>query len=242
MSEADSRASGADGTQGGPGFLSNLIGLYFGPKEAFLEIVKRPSFWLPLALFMATQVGFTAVWLQKVDMIEFMRSQAEASGQAFQAPPPQAMGFVKFFFWAPAILFGPIFMLASGGLYLFIFRFFLASEMTFKQSLSIVAHTFAATALVTTPLMLVVFALKGDWNVAPQELLQANPTVFFEKEDLAKPLWALLSSLDLFSFWVLFLLAVGFGVASKRATGSALWGAAAPWLLYVVGKVAFAFF
>ena len=242
MSDDDPRPDGVAASAPAPGFLSNLFGLYLEPREAFAAIVKRPSFWLPLALFMATQVGFTAVWLQKLDVIEFMRNQAEASGQAFQAPPPEAMGFVKFFFWAPAILFGPIFMAAAGGLYLFIFRFFLASEMTFKQSLAVVAHTFAATALVTTPLMLLVFALKGDWNLAPQELLQANPTAFFEKEDLAKPLWALLSSLDLFSFWVLFLLAVGLGVASKRATGSALWGAAAPWLLYVVGKVAFAFF
>jgi hypothetical protein len=90
--------------------------------------------------------------------------------------------------------------------------------------------------------MLLVFALKGDWNLNPQELLQANPTALLEKDAVAKPLWALLSSFDLFSFWVLFLLAVGFGVASKRATGSAFWGAAAPWLLYVMGKVAFAFF
>ncbi|HEY6553797.1 MAG TPA: YIP1 family protein [Vicinamibacteria bacterium] len=240
MSDAGLRPDGA--SSNAPGFLSNLFGLYFGPREAFGEIVKRPSFWLPLALFMALQVGFTAVWLQKMDVMEFLRSQAEASGQPFQAPPPQAMGFVRGTFWVIALLTGPIFMAAAGGLYLFIFRFFLASEMTFKQSMGIVTHTFAATALVTTPLMLLVFALKGDWNVPPQELLQANPTVFFEKEDVAKPLWALLSSIDLFSFWALFLLAVGFGVASKRATGSAFWGAAAPWLLYVVGKVAFAFF
>jgi hypothetical protein len=89
--------------------------------------------------------------------------------------------------------------------------------------------------------MLLVFSMKGDWNLNPQELLQANPTALLEKDAVAKPLWALLSSLDVFSFWVMFLLAVGFGVASKRATGSAFWGAATPWIVYVVGKVLFAF-
>jgi hypothetical protein len=225
-----------------PGFLSNLFGLYFGPKEAFQGILRKPSFWVPLALFVALQLGFTAVWLSKMDMMEFLRNQAEASGRPFQAPPPEAMGFVKVFFWAPAVLFGPIFMLAAAALYLFIFRFFLASEVMFKQAMAVVSHTFVATGLVTTPLMLLVFALKGDWSLAPQELLQANPTALLDKEAVAKPLWALLSSLDLFSFWNLFLLAVGFGVASKRATGSAFWGVATPWIIYVVGKVAFAFF
>ena len=49
----------------------------------------------------------------------------------------------------------------------------------------------------------------------------------------------LLGSLDLFSFWHIFLLAAGFGVASKRGTGSAIWGVAICWLLLVLGKVAF---
>jgi Yip1 domain len=242
MSEADSRASGTEGTQSGPGFLSNLFGLYFGPKEAFVEIVKRPTFWVPLVLFVVLQLLFTGVWLSKIDMMEFLRNQAEAGGKPFQAPPPEAMGFVKGVFWAIALLTGPLLCVLSAAVYLFIFRFFFAGQVTFKQSMAIVTQTSLATGLVTTPLMLLVFALKGDWNVNPQELLHANPTALLDKEAVAKPLWALLSSLDLFSFWILFLLAVGYGVASRRPTGSAFWGVAIPWIIIIVGKVAFAFF
>jgi len=242
MAEADPRLPAVESSQGSPGFLSNLFGLYFGPKEAFSSIVRKPTFWVPLILFIALQLAFTAVWLSKMDMMEFLRNQAEASGRPFQAPPPQAMGFVRGTFWAIALLAGPIFMALAAAVYLFIFRFFFASEVTFKQAMAIVSHTFMATGLVSTPLMLLVFALKGDWNVAPQELLQANPTAFFDKEAVAKPLWALLSSLDLFSFWTLFLLAVGFGVATKRATGSAFWGVAIPWIIIVAVKVVFALF
>jgi Yip1-like protein len=239
---SESRPAVVEPGSGSPGFLGNLFGLYFSPKEAYQNIVKKPSIWIPLLVFVAVQLVFTGMWLSKMDMMLFLRNQAEASGRPFQAPPPQAMGFVRGTFWAIALLAGPIFMTLSAAVYLAIFRFFLAAEVTFKQAMAVVVHTFLATSFVSVPLMLLVFSLKGDWNFPPQELLQANPSAFFDKEAVAKPLFALLSALDLFSFWILFLLSVGFGVASKRTTGSAFWGVATPWLIYVVGKVAFAFF
>mgnify|MGYP003508642005 CR=1 FL=1 len=71
-------------------------------------------------------------------------------------------------------------------------------------------------------------------------VIQANLGLFLEKSSAAKPLWALLSSIDLFSLWMVFLLAVGFGVASKKTTGSAIWGVAIPWILIVLAKVGWA--
>jgi hypothetical protein len=88
--------------------------------------------------------------------------------------------------------------------------------------------------------MLLVLQLKGDWNVNPQEVIQANLGLLLEKSSAAKPLWALLSSIDLFSLWMVFLLAVGFGVASKKTTGSAIWGVGIPWILIVLAKVGWA--
>jgi hypothetical protein len=244
MAEADSRASDGniEAKPSGPGFLSNLFGLYVGPREAFVNIVKRPSFWLPLLLSVVIQLAFTGVWLSKMDLMEFLRNQAESAGKPFQAPPPQAMGFIGGTFWAIALLAPFLFCALSGAVYLFIFRFFYAGEVTFKQCLAIIAHTFLATGLVSTPLILTVFVLKGDWNLAPQDVLQTNLTLLFARDAVSKPLWALFGSMDLFSFWILFLLAVGFGVAIKRPTGSAIWGVATPWALIVAVKVLAAFF
>jgi hypothetical protein len=225
-----------------PGFLSNLFGLYFGPKEAFTNIVKKPSFWLPLAIFVALQLAFTGLWLSKMDMMEFLRNQADAAGRPFQAPPPQALGFIRGTFWAIAALAGPIIIVVFAALNLFVFRFFYASEVNFKQSMAITSFTSLATNLVTIPLSALVYFLKGDWNVTPQELLKANPGAFFEKDEMAKPLHTLLSGLDLFALWPIFLASVGFGVVSKRTTGSAFWGVAAPWILILLGRVVFAFF
>ena len=153
MSESKPEAAGLETGRVGPGFLSNLFGLYFGPKEAFVNIVKKPSFWLPLLLSVIIQLAFTGIWLSKMDMMEFLRNQAESAGKPFQAPPPQAMGFIGGTFWAIALLAGPIFCLLSAAVYLFIFRFFYASEVTFKQCMAIITHTFLAVGLITTCLL-----------------------------------------------------------------------------------------
>ena len=133
---------------------------------------------------------------------------------------------------------GPItFCSLVAGVLLFIFRFFYAGEVGFKQSLAITSWSFFAVGLVTTPLIILILRLKGDWNLNPQEVLQANLGLLLDKAETAKPLWALVTSIDLFSFWIMFLLAVGFGVASRKTTGSALWGVVIPWAVIVAIKV-----
>jgi hypothetical protein len=240
MSEASAVPPAAPGPE--PGFLSKIFGLYFGPRDAFVAILRKPAYWLPLLFFVAIQLAFMGLWLSKMDILEFLRNQAEGAGQPFQPPPPQAMGFVRGMFWVSGLVAGPIMLFVFGAVYLFIFRFFYASEVTFKQSMAILTHTTLATSLVTTPLMIAVFFLKGDWNLPPQEVLQANPSLFLEKDEVAKPLWALLSSLDLFMFWLLFLVAVGFAVATRRTTGSAFWGVASVWIVITLVKILVAFF
>ncbi len=68
-----------------------------------------------------------------------------------------------------------IVILVVAAVLLFIFRFFYAGEVGFAQSLAICSWSMFAVSLVTTPLTLVVMALKEDWNLNPQEALQANP-------------------------------------------------------------------
>lgn len=229
----DASATPAGTSAPGSGFFGNLFGLYFGPRTAFVSILKRPSFWAPLLVFVALQIAFTGVWLQHLDMLEFLRNQAEEAGRPFQAPPEAAMGFVRGIFWASAVVITPVIILVVAAVYLFVFRFFLATEVTFKQAFTIVAYAFLAVALVHTPLILLTMALKGDWNVDPRVVVAANPTLFLDKSATAKPLWALMQSLDLFYIWTIFLVAVGFAVAAKRATGQVLPAVLVPWGIVV---------
>jgi hypothetical protein len=229
------------------GFFQNLIDVYFAPREAFTRIVRRPAFLLPLAGYFILVLGFTGIWMSRMDAREFMKTQLEESGQWDRIPAEQreavldrAPTQLKIFGWVGPVVATPLMLLLTAAVLMLIFRFFYASEATFRQAFAVVTWVFFAVGLVTTPLLLLVLQLKGDWNINPQEAIQANLGLLLDKSTAAKPLWALLTSIDVFSLWMVFLLAVGFGVASRKSTGSALWGVAIPWVLIVLGKVGWA--
>lgn len=230
------------------GFLKHLSGVYLAPGGEFVHILRRPGFWAPLAVLLALNVAFTAVWLHKVEPQEFMKAQLEDSGQWDRIPADrradlldQQAKLFPIFGWVGAVLGAPVTFLVVGGLYLFVFRFFYASEVTFKQSLSVVGYVFVAVVLVSLPLTLLTMALKGDWNVDPRSVLQANLTLLLDKQSVPRPLYSLADSLDLFSLWILWLLSVAYGIASRRPTTSAAAGVVALWAAYVVGKVGLSF-
>jgi Yip1 domain len=231
------------------GFFGTLAGLWFAPGETFVSIVRRPAFWLPLLALVLSNVAFTAIWLNKIDLTEFVKAQMEESGQMEKIPADgrsqaveQGAAITKVIAWVGAFVGAPLFVLVIAAVLYFIFRFFQASEVSFGQAMAIVSWSCLAVSIVTSPLTLLTLELKGDWNVPPQEALHANPTLLLDKAETPKPLWAFLSSLDLFSFWLIALLAIGFAVVSRRKTSSALWGVLVPWALVVCIKVLFAFF
>jgi hypothetical protein len=238
--------TGPEATPGG-GFVSDFFGLYFSPDESFPGLLRRGNFWAPFLLWVALSCVFTGIWLQKVDANEFVKAQIEASGRMEQIPAErraevisQQARFMGTIGWVSAVVAPLVVALLVGAVLHFVFRFFYASETTFRQALTIVTSSFAAIALVTTPLLLAVFFLKGDWNINPQEAIQANLTLLFDKESLAAPLWSLAGSFDLFSFWGIFLLASGYGAAAKRTAGWAAAGVLIPWAIWVLGKAALA--
>lgn len=226
------------------GFLQNLIDVYFAPRDAFKRIVAHPSWVLPVVGATILGLTFTGIWMQRVDMPEFLETQMKEQGSWERIPAErrtevvqQQASIVPITIWISAAAGPLVFYALMAAVLLFIYKFFYAGELGYKQSLSITAWSMFPVGLVTTPLMLLIFWLKEDWNLNPQEVLQANLSLLLDKAETAKPLWALATSLDLVSFWVMFLLATGFGVAVKKSTGSAIWGVAIPWAVIVAIKV-----
>jgi hypothetical protein len=229
-------------------FLPNLIDVYFAPREAFTRIVRKPAWLLPaIAVFLIAGAS-TGIWLAKVDAHAFTQRQMEEFGgkRWEQAPPEQKAQSLDIqakvmapFRWVRVGLGTPLLLVLVGGVLLFVFRFFYAAEVTFPQALAIVSWSLLAIDLLTSPLRLLVMWLKEDWNIEPQLALQASPAALLDPA-APKWQWALLSVPDLFSLWLVFLLATGFAVACRRTTSSAIWGVGVPWLLVSLGFVAMA--
>ena len=243
MSEASVAPSPAAPDAGG-GFLGNLLNMYFEPRKAFASILRRPLLLAALAAYVAIVLGFTGVWMSKMDPHEFMKTQIEESPRADKMTAEQKQQIIETQAKMMPILgwvFGPVFiaillLVVSGGL-MFVFRFFYGGDVGFKQALAIVTWTFLAVSIISVPVTLSVLALKGDWNLDPNQAVQANLGLLLDKSTAAKPLWSLFTSIDAFVLWMVFLLAVGFGVACKKPTSSTLWGVVIPWLVFVALKV-----
>jgi hypothetical protein len=229
------------------GVFQDLLDVYFAPREAYQRIVRDRRWMLPAVGMVVVSLVFVGIWLNRMDPKEFLTTQLQESGQWEKIPAAnreqvldQQAKFIPIFTWIMAPLGAVVTLVVVAGVLLFVFRFFYAGEVSFRQALAIVAWTFFAVGLVTSPLTLAVMGLKGDWNLNPQDVLQANLGLVLDRAETAKPLWALATSLDLFSFWMIFLLATGFAVASRKATGPALWGVVIPWALVVAVKVGWA--
>ena len=230
--------------EAGGGFFQNLLDMYFAPREAFARIVRAPRILLPLVAYVAVVLGFTGVWMSKMDPHEFMKTQIEESPRADKMTAEQKQAVIETQAKMMPILgwvFGPVFigilMLACAGGLMFVFRFFYGGDVGFNQAVAIVVWAFLAVGIVHTPVMLTVMTLKGDWNLDPNQVVQANLGLLLDKSTAAKPLWSLFTSIDAFVLWTVFLLAVGFGVAIRKPTSSTLWGVLIPWLVFVGLKV-----
>jgi hypothetical protein len=230
-----------------PGFLARLVGLYVAPIETFRAIAARPTFLAPLLAIVLVNSAFTFVWLRKSDHVEVARAQMEDAGVFDRVPPEKHAEIVErqarlmpTFAWLGPTVFLPIMLVAMAGLFLFVYRFFYASETTFAQSLAVVAWAHFTFYLLATLLLLLVLSLKGEWSVDPRSVLQASPAAIVEKSAVPKAVHSLLDSLDLFSLWLVFLLSAGYAATSRRSVGSAAVGVIVLWGIYVLLKVALA--
>ncbi|MBN2369713.1 MAG: YIP1 family protein [Vicinamibacteria bacterium] len=140
------------------GFGDMLLDVFFDPRKAFNELSARPYCLLPLALAMVLGIGFTAVWLSKVEPREFVKTQIENSPRVDQIPAEmrtemvdQQARFMKVSAWAGVLLGVPTLYLVCAGYFLLVFRFgYGADGLRFDQSFSVTAMSFLAVSLVQT--------------------------------------------------------------------------------------------
>jgi hypothetical protein len=229
------------------GFVTNLVGLYHEPETSFADLLPAARFWRPFAAYFVLTLAFTAVWVTQVDPRAFFEAQLEASGQAGRIPPDQRSAVLDsqarafpYIAWLGPFVGVPFAVFLGAGVYSVVFRFFLGSEIPFKRTATIVAWTLLTVACVTTPLILCVLFLRGDWSLNPAQVLQANLAIAVEKDAVPRALYAILDSLDLFTLFGLYLLNAGFKMGAGLRPSLVRIGVVVPWALYVLLKAALA--
>ncbi len=220
-------------------FLALLVDVFIAPADAFRDVARRPTFWAPLLAFTLVQGGFALTWLGRVDIAEYARLQAIEAGRE---PPPagaaneELYDFVKTSIGVSMLTFTPIVVFALAGVLLFVFNFVLGAESVYRQCVAVVSWASFAVALVSAPLTLMVFFLKGNWNIDPQIALASHLGAFIDRHEVAPALYSLAQSLDLVSLWTIYLLAAGMAQVTRCRLGTALGAIGGTWLFYVLAK------
>jgi hypothetical protein len=224
--------------------IGRIIGVFFSPKATFEDIVRKPSWVLPVVLLTLFSIGVSFAINQRINWREFMSQQMEKSPQAANMSAEQKEqrieGGAKFspiLTWTIGvcgpILFTLVVALAMWGA----FNLLGGANTNFGTSYAITSHA-ALTGLVSSLLFILVLYLKPYGTVDLENPVATNLAAVLQ-DDSAKWLVALLKSFDIFTFWTLILLAIGFATTNpKKLKGSKAFTIAfSVWAVYVVCRV-----
>jgi hypothetical protein len=224
-----------------------IIGIFFSPKPTFEDIVRQPTWLLPVILLTVVSLAACISINQRINWNDFITQQMDKNPRAAQLSPEQkqervAQGarFAPYFTYvyvAVPILSVLLVSLVMMGAY----NLFAGAGVGYMTSMGIVAHAFLVW-LVSSLLFLLVLFLKPYGTVDLENPVAANVAAFLP--DGAAPwLVKFCNSLDIFSIWILILLGIGFAAANPRKLNGAKAFSIAfgVWAVYVLVRTGWAF-
>jgi hypothetical protein len=224
--------------------FGRLSGVFFEPGKVFADVSARPRFIVPLIIGILIALSFTYAISSHIGWDMTIRQSLASSSRADSLTPAQredaiakgakAAGIIG---WIGAVAGPPLFMMLIAGILTGLFNALLGTDVKFAQGFAITAYTFLVRGLYTLLLILIMFLKPPeDFNI---QVSPFSPAAYMSRQDNPKWLMSLAGSLDLFTFWVIILLAIGFSVASKKLPFSkALTAIVIPWLVWVVALMA----
>src|ERR1700686_2937553 len=236
----------APDAQSQPGIspVGRVFGVFFSPKPTFEDIVRKPSWVLPFVLLTLFSIGVTFAINQRINWRQFMTQQIEKSprsaNMSAEQKEQQIEGGAKFtpiFTWAVGVCGPIIFMLVVALVMWGAYNLLGGANTNFGTAFAITSHA-ALTGLVSSLLFILILYLKPYGTVDLENPVATNLAAFLP-DDSAKWLVALLKSIDIFTFWTLILLAIGFAATNpKKLKGSKAFTIAfSVWAVYVVCRV-----
>ena len=238
-----SSEAAAAGTEGGMSELRRVFGIFWEPGAVFQDLAARPRWWVPMLLVIASAVVYTYAFSQIVGWRTFLEGEfarnerlqqlsAEMQRQIIQ----QQLGIVEVMAYVGAVAGSVIVLAAVAALLLMVFKIAGGADLTFRQSLAVTCYSWLPFALYYA-LALVVMAFGRPEDFDLKNPLPFNPGWFLDPASSSPWAVTLASSLDLFSLWVIALLALGYSTAARKVKfGKAFAVVLSVWAVYVLVK------
>jgi hypothetical protein len=228
--------------------FGRITGIFFSPRSTLEDIVRKPSWIVPVAILTFLSVLVCIGINQRTNWRDFMSLQIEKSSRASQLSPEQKeqqidagakyAPYATYIFGIPVAL---VLVLIVALIMMGAYNLLAGANVNYATSLGIVSHAFAPS-IISSVLFLLILYLKVPGTVDLENPVATNIGAFLP-EDSAKWLAKLCTSIDIFSFWTLVLIAMGFAAANPRKLkGSRAYTIAfAVWASFAVIRVAWAF-
>ena len=226
----------------GDSAFARIPGAFFSPGATFQNIAGRPTWILPVVLWVLASLAVSAVIVPRMDFEKMMRQRFEKSGRTVSEEQLQSIverqkKFAPVFGYFGAAVSPVLISLLVAAALWGSFRAF-GWDTTYPQSLGVTTHAFLPSVLGALLLIPLVARQEKVDPSAIGDLLRSNLGFLVERD--SKVLHSLLGSMDLFSFWTIALLTIGFATAAKIRRGQAAGIVVTLWALYVLGKAGFA--
>lgn len=229
------------------GALGRLVGAIINPRPTFEDIARKPSWLLPLLLLIILSLSITYIFGKRVGWRAFMEKQLAQNSRVQQLTPEQREQTLETQVKVAPIIgyvFGvigfPIVVVVIAAIFMGIFNATSSAALDFKTSLGVITHSYTPFVIASL-LGVLILCLKPPDQIDLQNLVASNAGTFLSS-DAPKWLLALCTSLDIFTFWVLGLMAFAYSAVrpKKIKFGSALTWIVGIWVVFVLVKVGFA--
>ncbi len=208
-------------TQPSPkGGFWKIQAVIFEPRSAFEEIRRNPTFALPLLLAIAVAVlGFSLLlYLVGPDLFAELIIEMDPQSREQQISDEQLEFLSRalpYQFYGIAVIGPLIGVFAGAGIYWILMMLF-GAEATYKQTVSVVAHSSLIFFLISSLLSATVLMITDDYSeLNIQSPATTNLGFLFDRFE-EPAMYALAAAVDLTAFYYLFLAALGLTVITRR--------------------------
>ena len=226
------------------GEFARLSGVIFEPKKAFEDIAVHPRWWPPLAIIIVLSIAFIFTFSQRVGFDRFVRQQMESNPKiqqmdaaAREQAAAMSMKITPVIVYVAAVGALPVITLIVSAVFLLIFRTFLGAAVTFGQVFAVCCYALVPYVL-SSIMSFAVLMLKDPDQFDLQNPSPTNIGAFLDATTTPKWEYSLAMSIDVFTLWVLVLIATGLSVASRKVSwATAMTCVVGSWALWILIKV-----
>jgi hypothetical protein len=216
--------------------LANIVTLFHEPGRAFRSFAGMARASVPLVLLAALSVGVTALHRTIVPHDVRLTAQiAQAQSYGAGAPTQETSVAVEM---SVVALFSVLAVLAVSGILWFAFRV-TAERVKYRPVLSVCSYAMLPPSLVWSLMVVATLLLSDPNTVEPlrsDKLVASSVGALLAGFSLSPFVESVLSSIDVFSIWILVLTVCGMAVYCGVNRRRASWTVGVLWCLFVLGK------